>query len=214
MQILGKYLLKFKWPMMFSSSALILGGILALVWAIFTQKVQISSQPMESEELEVEHELLTEETMVENEEVIEEKKYITVDIGGAVVSPGVYLVEDKLRLADLVQIAGGLRTDLIDNHLMQKRVNFALLLKDSLKYYIPFAEEDLIQTAVGSGEVASELVSINDADLKELTSLSGIGSARAQTIVDNRPYVTLEELVSKGSISQTIFENIKDQICL
>ena len=73
MQILGKYLLKFKWPMMFSSSALILGGILALVWAIFTQKVQISSQPMESEELEVEHELLTEETMVENEAVIEEK---------------------------------------------------------------------------------------------------------------------------------------------
>ena len=53
---------------------------------------------------------------------------------------------------------------------------------------------------------------INTASKAELTSLSGIGDAYSQKIIDGRPYKRKDELVSKKIIPQATYDKIKDSI--
>lgn len=55
-------------------------------------------------------------------------------------------------------------------------------------------------------------ISINNATLKELKTLSGIGDARALNIINNRPYNNIEEL--ENILGSSIYEKIKDYITL
>ena len=66
--------------------------------------------------------------------------------------------------------------------------------------------------AGASGISASGLIDINAASESELDTLSGIGPVTAGKIIDNRPYGSLEELVSKKAVSSSVFEKIKDHI--
>jgi len=58
----------------------------------------------------------------------------------------------------------------------------------------------------------SSLININSASQKELESLSGIGPAYAVKIIENRPYGSLEELVSRKVVGQKLFDKIKPYI--
>jgi competence protein ComEA len=53
---------------------------------------------------------------------------------------------------------------------------------------------------------------INSAPIDELKALPGIGDAYAQKIVDNRPYQTKDQLVSRKIIPQVTYNQIKDRI--
>ena len=56
------------------------------------------------------------------------------------------------------------------------------------------------------------LIDINSASKAELTTLSGIGDAYSQKIIDGRPYKRKDELVSKKIIPQATYDKIKDLI--
>jgi DNA uptake protein ComE-like DNA-binding protein len=56
------------------------------------------------------------------------------------------------------------------------------------------------------------LVDINSASAAELDKLPGIGSARAQAIVANRPYKGKDELARRKIIPQGVYDQIKDKI--
>ncbi len=150
------------------------------------------------------------------------ENFVTVEISGQVINPGVYKLGGGSRVDDLLTTAGGL-TALADRTWTDKYLNRAAKLTDSQKLYIPKIGEQLggssAKSSVGDQSTSppilgqnTNLVNINTSSLKELDSLPGIGPTYAQNIIEHRPYSTLEELVSKGAIKQNLFEKIKDKI--
>lgn len=136
---------------------------------------------------------------------------ITVDIEGGVVNPGIYSFTqtsgDKLRLEKVILQAGGLAPG-ADSEYVSKNLNLAATVIDGMKIYIPKAGE--AQTA---GKVAEKTgINVNLASLETLETLQGVGTVRAQGIIDNRPYSSLEELQNKSKLPASVIENIRDQI--
>ncbi|OGV91982.1 hypothetical protein A3A66_04640 [Microgenomates group bacterium RIFCSPLOWO2_01_FULL_46_13] len=155
---------------------------------------------------------------------------IVVDVSGAVEKPGVYRLPPSARLNDILVAAGGLSAS-ADRAWVSRFLNLAAKINDGSKIYIPSAGEDLGKSTnvqfspqeVSGGIAgvttdplinnnASGLININTASLEQLDSLWGIGAVRAQAIVDNRPFATIDELKSKAKIPNNVFERIKDQI--
>jgi len=139
---------------------------------------------------------------------------IWVDLAGAVLKPGVYELPGDSRLKDLLAQAGGLGAE-ADRKWVEKNLNLAQKLVDAQKVYIPCQSET---ADVSTGEVAGEQtaiskkININTASAAELDTLWGIGEARAKGIIDNRPYSSIDELLSKKIIPANVFEAIKDEI--
>ena len=143
---------------------------------------------------------------------------IVVEISGAVEKEGVYKMKMGNRIDDLLIASGGLSVN-ADRDFVTKKINRAAKLIDGQKIYIyqkgELSAKELQGIKVDQavlGDSSSGLVNINTASLSELDKLSGIGPVYAQKIIDNRSYSTLEELVSKGAIGQSLFEKIKNSI--
>lgn len=139
---------------------------------------------------------------------------IWVDVAGAVVSPGVYRLSYGSRVENAIAAAGGLSSD-ADREAIARAVNRAAKLSDGAKLFIP--KTGGVQTggtASKTRATATVGVSVNSASQSELETLSGIGPVTAKKIIDGRPYLTLEELVSKKALSQSLFDKLKDQITL
>ena len=147
---------------------------------------------------------------------------ITAEISGAVQNPGVYKLTNGSRIDDLLLIAGGF-SGKADREWSGKYLNRAAKIIDGQKVYIPkIGEQSVTLTAKTSGgdqTVSSTFssdskgfININSASLSQLDSLPGIGPVYGQSIIEHRPYSTIEEVVSKGAIKQSLFTKIKDKI--
>ncbi|OGG27538.1 hypothetical protein A3A64_02780 [Candidatus Gottesmanbacteria bacterium RIFCSPLOWO2_01_FULL_48_11] len=143
---------------------------------------------------------------------------ITIDIEGAVVSPGVYQLPRESRVEDAIVAAGGLAAD-ADSERIAATINRAAKVVDGGKLYFPRQGERQGASLSGSGQDSSGVtrvasVSINSASQAELEALPGIGPVTAKKIIDNRPYQTLEELLAKKILSATLYEKLKDELTL
>jgi competence protein ComEA len=148
---------------------------------------------------------------------VEEKtsQTIFVDLQGAVEKPGVYELLGDSRLNDLLILAGGLSA-LADREWVERNLNLAQKLVDGGKLYIPKqgerVKEQESKRIAGFETGITGKININTASTSELDSLWGIGEKRAQAIIDNRPYQSIEELLSRKIIPQNVYERIKDEI--
>jgi DNA uptake protein ComE-like DNA-binding protein len=61
-------------------------------------------------------------------------------------------------------------------------------------------------------EKKAEQIDINSATKQQLMTLSGIGDATAQKIIDGRPYRAKNQLVQKNIITQAVYDKISAQI--
>ena len=61
-------------------------------------------------------------------------------------------------------------------------------------------------------KAAATLLDLNSATKAELMTLTGIGDALSQKIIDGRPYARKDELVSKKVVPQATYDKIKDLI--
>jgi|SRR3989344_5072968 len=143
---------------------------------------------------------------------------IAVNIEGEVESPGVYMMDSKSRVNDLIEKAGGL-TASADAGWISKYINKAQILNDGDKLYIPSLEDNKvnqttsnsIQTSLTGGSMK---ININLASQSELEALPGIGEKTAVKIIEGRPYQELNDLRSKKIVGESVYEKIKDLISL
>lgn len=147
---------------------------------------------------------------------------ITIDVEGSVVRPGLYKLPVGSRVEEAIAAAGGFSAE-ADTERISQVVNRAAKLVDGGKLYFPKRgsglnqDQGLIPVGAQSqtlGMATGGQVSINSASQAELEALPGIGPVTAKKIIDNRPYQTLEELVTKKVMGQSLFEKLKDQLIL
>ena len=144
---------------------------------------------------------------------------IAVDVEGAVIKPGMYSLAMGSRVRDALVSAGGLSA-FADRLWVEKNLNLAAKLSDGAKIYIPRAGEaqnpatNLTQTGVPQGVIVGSetLVNVNSATGAELDTLPGIGPVTAEKIINNRPYSSVDELLSRKVVTDKIFSQIKDKI--
>lgn len=147
---------------------------------------------------------------------------ITADVSGAVIKPGVYKLAIGSRIDDLLIAAGGFSGD-ADRDWTDKYLNRAAKLTDGQKIYIPgMNEQSAVPSAKSGGgdQTASStfssdsnvLININTASLSELDKLPGIAQKRGQSIIEHRPYSNIEELLSKGVLTPSVYQKVKDLV--
>ena len=142
-----------------------------------------------------------------------QQSQIVIDVAGAVEKPGLYTLPAGSRIGDVLVSAGGLSAS-ADREWVAKSVNLAEVIKDGGKIYIPEKSQNnlVVNGREDLAPTKNSKININTASLAELDGLTGIGEARAKLILDNRPYGSTGDLVSKAKIPQSVYDKIKDQI--
>jgi competence protein ComEA len=143
---------------------------------------------------------------------------IFVEVRGAVNKPGVYTLPVGSRVQDALALAGN-TTDTADT----RPLNLARRLNDGEQIVVPVIGEVLPTSVATPGQgahlstptrIPGSKINLNTATLAELDTLSGIGPALAQRIIDYRTqngnFKTIEDLKKVRGIGDTLFNQIKD----
>lgn len=201
-----------KWKMQFLLAAGL--ALLALVCCGCTgaRGRMISGEDETAEKMTADAPAFTGEAPVQNGKTTAARK-MYIHICGWVKHPGLYVFSGKVRAGEAIEKAGGFARGADE-----AAVNLAQILEDGMQLYIPSAEEQ--QRCSGeeiSGTTPEEkLVNINTAETEELTSLSGIGGAKALAVLsyrkENGSFSSIEDIKNVPGIGEGIFEKIKDYI--
>lgn len=149
---------------------------------------------------------------------------VVVHVAGAVSHPGVVHLADPSRVADALEAAGGAlpEADL-------GTLNLARPLTDGEMIYVvrpgetpPPSAGGNTGSAPGSGTKSAdsqgEKVNLNTADLGALQTLSGIGPALAQRILDYREsngrFASVDQLDDVSGIGPALMERLRDHVCV
>lgn len=151
----------------------------------------------------------------EEREESPEQDLITVDVKGAVKSPGIYVLPVGSRVHDAVQKAGGL-TEEADS----KSLNLAQKVSDEALVYVPTKGEEAASQQAASGTTPStskeKKINLNKASLEELKQVKGLGGKRTQDIIDHREtngkFKSVDELKKVSGIGAKTIEKLKDYV--
>src|SRR5690606_18069185 len=126
---------------------------------------------------------------------------VMVDIKGAVKNPGVYELQVEDRVKNAIEQAGGFKDD-ADS----EQINLAERVYDEMVIYIPSVnEKDVDSNVVSSGDNNGK-IRINLATIEELTTLPGIGEAKAAAIIayreENGKFTKVEDLTKISGIGE------------
>lgn len=134
-------------------------------------------------------------------EISAESNIYSVSISGSVVNPGTYTVTKDSNLGYLISLAGGLKEDADITSF-----NSSATLVNGGNYYISYIR------------VGENKISINSANQAQLDTLPGIGEVFAKRIIEyrskNGQFKTIEELKNVKGIGESLFESLKDLVCL
>lgn len=151
----------------------------------------------------------------EDEPVETQEKVIYVYVCGYVETPGVYELSYGARMYEAVDMAGGVLSEGCADYL-----DMAGMVNDGERIYVPSYEEAVRSGVTGNatGKEAIGKVNINTADRQELMTLSGIGEAKADAIINYRNesggFLVIEDIMKIPGIKENAFLKIKDSICV
>lgn len=153
---------------------------------------------------------------------------VYVHVCGEVANPGVYPLSAGSRLYEAIQAAGGI----LENG-AGDQINQAAQAEDGQQIYVPSREEaalgvyggvyEVRQGESDSGNVMKRgqaaddgRINLNTASKEQLMTLSGIGEAKAASIIAYREehggFQRIEELMEVEGIKEGVFNKVKDQI--
>ena len=125
--------------------------------------------------------------------------HIRVDVSGAVLQPGVFIVAPGDRVAEAVELAGGLAPDAD-----RAAINLARRLVDQDKVIVPRLGE------------AAALLDVNRASAAELERLPGVGPVYAGRVVEARErdgrFDSTDDLVAREVLPLHVYEGIRNLI--
>lgn len=166
-----------------------------------------------------------------------EEKY-QVDIKGEVNTPGIYSLEKKSRVIDVINAAGGLTSNANTTVInLSKKITDEMVIiiysNDEVANFKKTKEveaevlnkcqqpdENAIKNdaCICSDTKLETLISLNNATKEELTKLPGIGEAKAEDIIayrkENGPFEKIEDIKNISGIGESLFAKIKDYLTL
>lgn len=170
------------------------------------------------EELSVSAESETEEEGAVPQEEQEPAETVYVYVCGAVNAPGVYELNEDARVFEAITLAGGMTAEAAPEAVSQART-----VADGEQIYVPTVREVQMQGSgvedivTGNADVSGK-VNINTAGKEELMTLTGIGEAKAQSILDYREehgqFGSIEDLMLIEGIKEGVFNKIKEDITI
>ncbi len=162
-------------------------------------------------------------------------EYVIVDIKGEVTTPGVYELIKGSRVIDVINEAQGLTSNANTRY-----INLSKILEDGdaiviysndeienaskeekIEVTTPCVCEDVNSACIenNTNKETSQTngkININTATQEELTSLSGIGEAKAKSIIkyreENGNFKSIEDIMKVSGISENLFAKIKENI--
>lgn len=189
-------------------------------------------------------EIVTEEKIIEEEK---EACLVKIDIKGQVLNPGLYEMNCEDRVNDAIIKAGGLKdkADTSNINLSKKVFDQMVIVISSqeeikkekecvcdnkvekeVKVEIPKEninnDADIkacVNSCINSSVISKDnKVSLNNATLEELMTLTGVGESKALNIIKYREekngFKKIEEIMNISGIGEKAFEKIKDNIKL
>lgn len=205
--------LKVHWQLLvIGGLVLALGGV---IWLMMGNSAEVEEENSLDDLLAAQMEVATEEEVERVESKSSEPELFMVDVKGEVHVPGVYELPTDGRVKDAIAMAEGLTDEA--NELA---INFAQKVEDQMVIYVPHEDDDSglpENTTTGAGEASgATVININTASEQELMTLSGIGQAKAQQIIqyreENGLFDTSEDLMNVSGIGEKSFETLKDSI--
>lgn len=155
------------------------------------------------------------------------EELIKVEIKGAVIYPGVYNVSNNTNINDLIILSGGLRYDAnISNINLTKRLddNDVVVIYTDYDIKTTYESDNMLNISCNCPylekfecieTVKDNLININTATKEQLMTLSGIGSKKADDIIEyrkNNKFNKKEDIMNIKGIGEKMFEKIKDYI--
>ena len=178
------------------------------------------------------------ETTSPTSAVKEENTKLYFDIKGSVKKPGVYEFAQGDKIIDAINKAGGLTKNATTNNLnLSKKLTNEMVIyvfsKNELtttKAYEPVSNAseckcetieinncvDKNTTNESNNDTVPTKININTDNKERLMTISGIGSSKADAIIEYRTkngnFKTTEDIMNVSGISKTIYDKIKDTI--
>jgi len=173
-----------------------------------------------AEEIQVEE--LEQVALIEEAPIEKSIEKIPIYVCGEVVNPNVYYLYETDIIQQAIRAAGGFTVDA-----NQDVWNLAMEIQKGMKIDVPKIGEQIdkmhnsYDNSISDIDILNgthSLVNINQANVQELTTLTGIGSVTAQNIITyrdtNGEFESLEDVKNVPRIGEVTFEKIKDHICL
>lgn len=209
--------------------------ILFIIVCIIFVKINLKNK--QYKDIEIESDIIKENTIEEKEEIEDEPIKYHIDIKGAINNPGVYELSSNLTVNDAINIAGGLTKD-ADTSV----INLAKKITDEMVIIIYTKEEvkksNIVDTVIKvvekecicpnikndgclnteiddtiSNKENNELININTATEEELKNIKGIGESKAKSIIEYRTkngnFKSIEDIKNVEGIGDTLYETIK-----
>lgn len=169
----------------------------------------------------------------------EENTEIMVDVKGEVSNAGIYTLKSGSRVIDAINMAGGLTPNantsvlnlskkLTDEMVIIVYSNYEVqnfektkekenIVLENCKTGYDNIENDACIEAEKSTEKQGK-VSLNSATIEELMTLSGVGEAKAKSIIEyrnkNGGFKNIEDIKNVSGIGDAVFDKIKENITL